>query len=100
MRVGHRQRQSATGNGPATGLGGAAGEAGVSADDTDLPRASPVSGRPPALGALVLGQWGPAFRADPQLKRQDPVLLKPRITPFHGTPLEADLRAGGWSGWC
>ncbi|MCP9848648.1 cysteine hydrolase [Cyanobium sp. Morenito 9A2] len=68
---------------------------GFAAGYTDLPAASPVFGPAARAGALRLGQWGTDFHGDLQIQPDDPVLVKPRISPFFGTRLAADLRAQG-----
>jgi nicotinamidase-related amidase len=61
----------------------------------ELPAHAPVLGRARELGALRLGQWGTDFRAGLVVEPGDPVLVKHRLSPFHGTALDTLLRAGG-----
>jgi nicotinamidase-related amidase len=61
----------------------------------ELPAHAPFLGRARELGALRLGQWGTEFHADLALQPGDPVLVKHRISPFHGTALATLLRAAG-----
>jgi nicotinamidase-related amidase len=61
----------------------------------ELPAHAPLLGRARDLGALRLGQWGTEFHADLAVEPGDPVLVKHRLSPFHGTALATLLRAAG-----
>lgn len=61
----------------------------------ELPAHAPILGRARQLGALRLGQWGTEFHADLGVEPGDPVLVKHRLSPFHGTALATLLRAAG-----
>lgn len=61
----------------------------------ELPAHAPLLGRARELGALRLDHWGTTFHADLAVEPGDPVLVKHRISPFHGTALATLLRAGG-----
>ncbi|WP_216919983.1 isochorismatase family cysteine hydrolase [Synechococcus sp. CCAP 1479/9] len=61
----------------------------------ELPAHAPLLGRARELGALRLGQWGTEFHADLAVQPGDPVLVKHRLSPFHGTALATLLRAVG-----
>ncbi len=61
----------------------------------ELPAHAPLLGRARELGALRLGQWGTEFHAELAVEPGDPVLVKHRLSPFHGTALTTLLRAGG-----
>ncbi len=61
----------------------------------ELPAHAPILGRARQLGALRLGQWGTEFHADLAVEPGDPVLVKHRLSPFHGTALATLLRAAG-----
>ena len=61
----------------------------------ELPAYAPLLGRARELGALRLGQWGTEFHADLAVQPGDPVLVKHRLSPFHGTALATLLRAAG-----
>ena len=61
----------------------------------ELPTHAPFLGRARELGALRLGQWGMDFHADLAVEPGDPVLVKHRLSPFHGTALATLLRAAG-----
>ncbi len=61
----------------------------------ELPAHAPLLGRARQLGALRLGQWGTEFHADLAVQPGDPVLVKHRLSPFHGTALATLLRAAG-----
>jgi len=69
---------------------------GFRADYPELAAHAPVLGRARQLGALRLGQWGTEFHADLALEPGDPVLVKHRLSPFHGTALDTVLRAAGF----
>jgi len=56
---------------------------------------APLLGRARQLGALRMGQWGTDFHADLAVEPGDPVLVKHRLSPFHGTALATLLRAAG-----
>lgn len=59
----------------------------------DGPVNSPVFGRIKELGALQLNTWGTEFHEEMNIKPDDTVIVKPRISAFYATPLEAFLRA-------
>ncbi len=61
----------------------------------ELPAHAPLLGRARELGALRLGLWGTEFHADLAVDPSDPVLVKHRLSPFHGTALATLLRAAG-----
>ena len=61
----------------------------------ELPAHAPLLGRARELGALQLGRWGTEFHADLAVEPGDPVLVKHRLSPFHGTALATLLRAAG-----
>ncbi len=61
----------------------------------ELPAHAPILGRARELGALRLGQWGTEFHADLAVQPGDSVLVKHRLSPFHGTALATLLRAAG-----
>ena len=61
----------------------------------ELPAHAPILGRARELGALRLGAWGTEFHADLAVEPGDRVLVKHRLSPFHGTALDLILRAGG-----
>lgn len=54
---------------------------------------SPVFRGAPAKGALQLGEWGTEFHERLDFRPGDAVIVKPRISVFYATPLEAYLRA-------
>jgi nicotinamidase-related amidase len=59
----------------------------------DLPAHSPLFGRAKSLGALALNGRGTAFHPDLDSAAADLVIIKPRVSAFYGTRLEAVLRA-------
>lgn len=61
----------------------------------ELPSHAPIFGRAREAGALQLGQWGTEFHPNLAVEATDLVLVKPRLSPFHGTSLEPVLRASG-----
>ncbi len=61
----------------------------------ELPAHASLLGRARELGALRLGQWGTEFHADLAVEPDDPVLVKHRLSPFHGTALATLLGAAG-----
>lgn len=66
-----------------------------SAGYPELPAHAPIFGRARQAGALRLGQWGTQFLADLAVGPGDLVLVKHRLSPFHGTALDTVLRARG-----
>jgi ureidoacrylate peracid hydrolase len=59
----------------------------------EIPANSPVFRAAPTKGAFQLGEWGTEFHANLDYRTGDPIIVKPRISPFYATPLEAFLRA-------
>lgn len=59
----------------------------------ETPKNSPVFRGAPAKGALKLGEWGTEFHSQLDYRQGDPVIIKPRVSVFYCTPLEAYLRA-------
>lgn len=57
------------------------------------PKHSPMFGKANEYGALNLQGWGTQFHEKMDVAEQDMILVKPRVNPFYGTPLEATLRA-------
>ncbi|WDD93052.1 cysteine hydrolase [Burkholderia sp. FERM BP-3421] len=58
-----------------------------------LPSRSPMFGRAREFGALDLAGPGTAFHPDLDAAAAQLVVVKPRVSAFHGTPLEPALRA-------
>ncbi len=58
----------------------------------DHPDHSPLFGPARQRGALLLGGWGTEFHPDLAVDPADTVIVKPRVSAFHATPL-ADLLA-------
>ncbi|RUL79795.1 isochorismatase family cysteine hydrolase [Dyella choica] len=61
----------------------------------DQPKHSPMFGRAGQLGALKLGEPGTEFHPDLKVTGDHLVIVKPRVSAFYATPLEAILRANG-----
>lgn len=61
----------------------------------DLPARSPMFGRAGQFGALQLGERGTEFHPDLKISGDHLVIVKPRVSAFYATPLEAILRANG-----
>lgn len=59
----------------------------------DLPKHSPIFGRAQQLGALELGAPGTAYHPDLLATIADLHIVKPRVSAFYCTRLEAVLRA-------
>lgn len=59
----------------------------------ECPSHSPMFGGAPKAGALQLGGWGTEFHEALDVQGSDFVLVKPRVSAFYATPLEAWLRA-------
>lgn len=66
---------------------------GFSAEYYELPRTSPVFSGAIAKNAFILGEWGTEFHELLAYQSSDAVIVKPRVSPFYATPLEAFLRA-------
>lgn len=59
----------------------------------ECPKNSPVFGAAPKGGALLLGSWGTEFHEDLDVLPTDTVLIKPRVSCFYATALDAFLSA-------
>lgn len=59
----------------------------------DQPKTSRMFGHVHEIGALALGTPGTAFHPDLNVSLADLVIVKPRISAFYGTNLDAVLRA-------
>ena len=57
------------------------------------PKQSPMFGRADQFGALQLGERGTAFHPDLQVEPGCLTIVKPRVSAFYATALEAALRA-------
>ncbi len=66
---------------------------GFSPEYYELPKKSPVFGGAAGKGALKLGEWGTAFHDELHYQASDAVIVKPRVSPFYATQLDAFLRA-------
>lgn len=66
---------------------------GFTSGDVDQPERSPLFGRVHDLGALDVDDAGTAFHPELHAELADLVIVKPRVSAFHGTPLDAALRA-------
>jgi len=59
------------------------------------PDKSPLFGAAKEHGVLQLGTWGTEFHDKVKPVGEEPVVVKNRVSAFHGTQLEMDLRACG-----
>ncbi|WP_315709987.1 cysteine hydrolase family protein [Brenneria uluponensis] len=66
---------------------------GFSPSYIEQPKHSPMFGRVHEFGALNLDGPGTAFHPDLHVEPSDLVLIKPRVSAFYGTVLEAVLRS-------
>lgn len=66
---------------------------GFSPSYVEQPKESPMFGRVHEFEALNLRTIGSSFHVDLDIKNEEMVIVKPRISAFYGTPLEATLRA-------
>lgn len=66
---------------------------GFSPNYKDQPKSSPLFGRANEFGALALGEAGTGFHPDLHADLADLVIIKPRVSGFYGTALDAALRA-------
>ena len=57
------------------------------------PKRSPMFGKANEYGALNLQAWGTKFHEKLDVQDNDMIIVKPRVSPFYGTPLDAVLRA-------
>ncbi|KJY94193.1 isochorismatase [Vibrio neptunius] len=58
-----------------------------------LPKSSPVFGKADQYQALKLGSFGTEFHRDVDFRENELIVVKPRISAFYNTSLEATLRA-------
>ncbi|WP_328904161.1 cysteine hydrolase [Streptomyces sp. NBC_00441] len=61
----------------------------------ECPAGSPVLGGAAAYGALGLGSWGAAIHDAVKPEAGDALVVKHRLSPFHGTSLALQLRGLG-----
>ncbi|OHX12426.1 isochorismatase family cysteine hydrolase [Chromobacterium sphagni] len=66
---------------------------GFSPNYAEMPQGSPIFSRARELQALNLEDAGTAFHPDLDVRPQDAIVVKHRISPFYATGLEAVLRA-------
>lgn len=66
---------------------------GFSHNYAQLPSNSPIFKRAKEFGALEIGKWGTELHGDIKKEENDPVVIKHRISSFHGTNLEVILKA-------
>ncbi|NRF62985.1 cysteine hydrolase family protein [Vibrio coralliilyticus] len=57
------------------------------------PKSSPIFGRADQDQALQLGSFGTEFHSDVDVRENESIIVKPRISAFYNTSLEATLRA-------
>ena len=66
---------------------------GFTADYIECPKHSPVFSKAPANGVFRLDQWGCEFHPDMDVRPEDKVIIKHRVSAFYNTDLETVLRA-------
>src|SRR5689334_21718484 len=66
---------------------------GFSPEYYELPKTSPIFSGAQAKNAFKIGEWGTEFHEALDYKKSDAMLIKPRVSAFYATPLEAILRA-------
>lgn len=66
---------------------------GFSANYVDQPKQSPMFGKADQMGIFALGERGTDFHPDLHAHKADLVIIKPRVSAFYCTELEAVLRA-------
>lgn len=66
---------------------------GFSANYVEQPKDSPMFSKANQFGALMLGHKGTDFHPDLHADKADMVIIKPRVSAFYCTELEAVLRA-------
>lgn len=66
---------------------------GFSQSYADQPKQSPMFGRAHEFGAIALGTRGTGFHPALKAELADLVIVKPRVSAFYGTGLDAALRA-------
>jgi ureidoacrylate peracid hydrolase len=66
---------------------------GFSQQYNELPKTSPVFSGAQQKNAFKLGEWGTEFHETLDYHPSDIVIVKPRISPFYATALEAFLHA-------
>lgn len=59
----------------------------------DLPLHSPMFGKAQSINALNLNDWGTQFHQNLLIGKDDIVIIKPRVNPFHNTQLDSVLNA-------
>ncbi|QHE87481.1 cysteine hydrolase family protein [Hydrogenophaga sp. BPS33] len=68
---------------------------GFSPDYRECPPGSPVFGGLPKAGILKLGEWGSEVHPDLAPQAGDLQVVKHRVSPFHQTNLDLQLRTAG-----
>ncbi len=66
---------------------------GFSENYLDHPAYSPMFGGAKEFNALKLGTWGTEFNKDVDVRAEDYIITKHRVSAFYGTDLETILRA-------
>ncbi len=66
---------------------------GFSKGYADLPKKSPLFGKADQVGALLIDTPGTAFHPELDIDLADLIIVKPRVSAFYGTNLDAALRA-------
>lgn len=68
---------------------------GFSDNYIECPKKSPVFSKAPENGVLKLGEWGTEFHDDMDVRPEDKIIIKHRISALYNTDLETVLRANG-----
>ena len=66
---------------------------GFSENYTECPKNSPMFGKAPEYGVLKLESWGTEFHKDMNVKAEDAIIVKHRVSALYGTKLEPLLQA-------
>lgn len=66
---------------------------GFSESYAECPKDSPIFGKAPSFGALMLNSWGTEFDDQLDFKKDDFVIIKHRVSAFYGTSLAPWLHA-------
>ncbi|GEM_PF-126906 len=65
---------------------------GFTEDYKDLPKNSPLFAKAKEFKAVLLDTWATEFHACLDVRKEDKIIVKQRISPFYGTDLDAYLR--------
>ncbi len=65
---------------------------GFSVNYAEMPKNSPIFSKAQQFQALALNQWGTEFDTELAIASTDCVIIKHRVSPFHGTQLDLVLK--------